>query len=154
MTVWRITDVHHVDDAFSGIGAEQFGGRFNSTGRKVVYTAGSISLAMLEMLVQANDRRRLVNHYCISATFDDSLAETVDPDQLPADWDALPYTSASQQFGDRWIDDERSLVLSIPSVVNPYEQNYLLNPSHPRSGEVKVGDPFPAPFDPRLLKLA
>lgn len=151
MRVWRITHSRHIETAFSGAGAEKFGGRFNSKGRRLVYSAGSISLAMLEILVQANNRSRLSTHLCISATFDDSLIETADSSALPPGWDARPYERASQDFGDQWLDEKRSLVLDVPSIVNPYERNYLINPMHPRFGALAVGDPFPAPFDPRLI---
>lgn len=152
MKVWRITDSRHLDSAFSGAGAEKYGGRFNSTGRKLVYCAGSISLALLEMLVQAVKREWLSDHSCISTTFDDSLIEVVDPESLPLGWDARPYGNVSQDFGDQWLDEERSLVLGVPSIVNPYERNYLINPVHPRFDEIEIGDPFRAPIDPRLTE--
>lgn len=150
MTVWRITHARHLESAFSGAGAEKWGGRFNAPGRRVIYTAGSISLAMLEMLVQANTRSRLVDHFCVSATFDDAFVEQLDAEALPAGWDARPYGKAPQEVGDRWLDEERSLVLGVPSIANPYERNYLINPSHARFPKVEIGKPFRAPFDPRL----
>lgn len=151
MKVWRITDSRHVDSAFSGVGAEMFGGRFNSKGRRLVYAAESISLAMLEMLVQANRRSRLLDHVCIAATIDEEFIEIVKSSSLPLNWDARPYVKASQELGDRWLDEQRSPVLCVPSIVNPYERNFLINPMHPQFEEIRIGDPFPAPFDHRLL---
>lgn len=150
MTSWRIVDERHLESAFSGIGAERYGGRFNSTGRGMIYTSGSISLAMLEILVQIKERRRLMNHWCIAATFDDELVERADVQHLPDDWDARPPRKDSQEFGDRWLDEQRSVVLAVPSVVNPYEYNFLMNPAHPRFPEIRLGDPFPAPVDLRF----
>lgn len=150
--IWRITDSRYLDDAFSGIGAEKYGGRFNSVGRKLVYCAGSISLALLEMLVQADKRSRLSGHSCISATLDDLLVEAVDPASLPSGWDARPYERVSQDFGDHWLEEERSLVLRVPSIVNPYEWNYLINPLRPEFDTIEFGSPVPVPFDPRLAK--
>lgn len=152
MTAWRIVRSRHVATAFSGIGAEQYGGRFNSIGRKLLYCAGSISLALLELLVQANRRERLTDYVCTSITFDDAAVEFVESESLPAGWNARPYERASQDFGDQWLDAQRSLVLSVPSIVNPYERNYLINPLHPRFKEIETGEPFPAPFDPRLTR--
>ena len=48
---WRIVQTHVADHAFSGEGARRYGGRWNSKGHAVVYTSGSISLAILEILV-------------------------------------------------------------------------------------------------------
>ena len=43
-----------------------------------------------------------------------------------------------------------SPVLKVRSVVVPMESNYVLNPFHPRFGELKIGTPIPFPLDPRL----
>jgi RES domain-containing protein len=152
ITVWRIVDPLYAGNAFSGIGAEAYGGRFNSKGRKVVYASGSLSLAMLEMLVQANKRSRLAGHLCISAAFDDSAVEILSRDHLPEGWDARPYTNVSQRIGDEWWDEKRSLVLRVPSVIVPQEHNYLIDPTHPNFGEVAIGEAFPIPFDSRLIE--
>jgi RES domain-containing protein len=151
-TVWRIVDPKYAESAFSGIGAEIAGGRFNSKGRRMVYTAGSVSLAMLEQLVQANKRRRLRGHVCIPVTFEETFVEAHDADSLPKGWDARPYRHASQDFGDRWLREQRSLVLCVPSVVVPQEYNYLINPSHPDMGAVEIGDAFLTPFDVHLTR--
>jgi len=48
---WRIVQTHVADRAFTGEGARRYGGRWNSKGYAAVYTSGSISLAILEVLV-------------------------------------------------------------------------------------------------------
>jgi RES domain-containing protein len=45
--------------AFDGEGARLYGGRWNSPGRPVVYTAGSLALAALEVLVHLKSRLTL-----------------------------------------------------------------------------------------------
>lgn len=152
LTVWRIVGPAYVDDAFSGEGAELHGGRFNSKGRKVVYTAGSISLTLLELLVQAGKKERLAGHLCLPATFDEAHVELLVRTDLPAGWDARPYTRVSQEIGDQWWEEQRSLVLGVPSVVVPQEYNYLINPLHPAFDEIEIGSAFPAPFDRRLIE--
>ena len=152
LTVWRITAPEYAETAYSGEGARRWGGRFNSTGRRVVYAAGSLALAMLEVLAGAGDRRRLRGYLAIEATFDEQHVEAFKAAMLPAGWDVRPYTSVSQAVGDRWLEEKRSLVLRVPSVVVLREWNYLLNPAHPSFGEIEVGPSSVAPFDPRLLK--
>lgn len=152
ITVWRIVDPRYAADAFSSIGAEILGGRFNSKGRRLVYTAGSVSLALLELLVQANKRSRLRGYLCNPATFDASQVEMLDGDDLPEGWDARPYTRVSQDFGDRWLDEERSLVLRVPSVVVPQEYSFLINPAHPEVETIEIGEAIQAPFDERLME--
>ena len=51
VVAWRMVQSHVADRAFSGEGARRYGGRWNSKGHGVVYTSGSISLAILEILV-------------------------------------------------------------------------------------------------------
>lgn len=149
ITAWRISPAEYRSTAFSGEGAKEYGGRFNSVGTPIIYTAGSLALAMLELLVRVNSRRRLQNRVCLPVQFRDThVAEQAA--ELPDDWDARPYTAASQQMGDAWIQSERSLVLRVPSVVVPQEPNYLINPRHPHFDELEFGDPTPLQLDPRL----
>lgn len=151
ITAYRIVAPRYASSAFSGIGSERLGGRFSSPGRRLVYTAESISLAVLELLVQAGDRRRLAGYVCIPVTLQEADVTTLRSSDLPVGWDARPYTSVSQAIGDAWLESGDSPVLRVPSVVVPSESNYLLAPLHPRFGELTQGEPFQAPFDARLL---
>ena len=51
MLIWRICERRHLPTAFSGIGAEQYGGRWNRKGDGMVYASSSLSLASLEFFV-------------------------------------------------------------------------------------------------------
>ncbi len=152
LEAWRITPPQYADADFSGLGAEKIGGRFNSKGRRVVYTSGSLSLALLELLVQAGDRRRIRHYRCRSVTFHEQQVEMLDAGDLPEGWDVRPYTRVSQEVGDRWLEEERSLILRVPGVVVPQEYNYLINPLHPDFLDLTLSDPMPVPFDPRLAE--
>ncbi|MEM1043368.1 MAG: RES family NAD+ phosphorylase [Bacteroidota bacterium] len=149
--VWRITAPEYADTAFSGEGARLWGGRWGSEGRRLVYTAGSLSLALLEVLAGAGDRHRLRGYLAVKASFDEHHLDTLDTASLPTGWDARPYTGVSQAVGDRWLDEQSSLALRVPSVVVPTEWNVLLNPEHPAFEEIVFDVPTAAPFDPRLL---
>lgn len=150
MTVWRICLSKYVDSALSGSGAEQYGGRFNSPGRPVVYTSGSLSLALLEILVQANATERMSDQVCIPVHVDESMIENYSAEDLPEGWNSVPYTHLSQRIGDQWLTAQRSPVLRVPSVVVPLEYNYLINPRHPGGKAISVRPSFPVPFDSRL----
>ncbi len=150
LTVWRITHRRWATSAFSGEGARLAGGRFNSVGVPVVYTSATRALAMLEILVQVDQRSRLDDHVSIPATFSDRLVEIADAVDLPDGWDNVPDTEAATAFGDAWQRGRRSVVLRVPSVIVPGEHNYLLNPEHPGFAGVTIGAPAPARFDPRL----
>lgn len=149
-TAWRITSEKYADTAFSGKGAEEYGGRFNSVGTPVVYTSESISLATLELLAKAGKRRRLSGRVVLPAAFDEKRVIVYEKEDLPEGWDARPYGPASQQVGDQWVESEASAVLRVPSVVVPAEHNYLINPRHPEFEELEIGEPRPLAPDPRL----
>lgn len=148
---WRITSAEYQDEAFTGKGAKQYGGRFNSIGTPVVYTADSLALATLELLANTNKRSRLAGHVCIPVSFEEKQVLVRDREELPDGWDARPYGPVSQQVGDRWIRSEESLILRVPSVVMPREHNYLINPNHPNVGSPEIGEPEPLNPDPRLF---
>lgn len=148
--VWRIVREKYAATAFDGEGAYRYGGRWNSQGRRVVYTSATLSLAALEMLVHLQPPV-VFRFAAIPVEFDESLVENIDVQALPENWRAEPAGPASTSFGDKWIASGRSPVLSVPSVIIPAERNFLLNPLHGKFTRLRIGTPAPFAFDPRLL---
>jgi RES domain-containing protein len=151
-TVWRITRHKHADTAFSGIGAQKDGGRFNSAGTAVVYTSDSYALALFEARVHVPTFRGMRDRVVIEAEVDNSLVAIIDEADLPSDWQDRPPATSTQRLGDEWVASERSAVLRVPSVVVPGHANYILNPAHPDFDQIVIGAPRPVKLDPRLLK--
>jgi len=148
--VWRLVTARRADSAFSGEGARLYGGRWNSKGVPMVYTAGSQSLALLEMLVQDDPLR--ARYVVISATIPDQVEiERLTEDALPADWRGLGARERLREVGSAWVRSLSSAVLAVPSAVIPAEWNYLLNPLHPVFGQIEVGKPLPFFTDLRLF---
>jgi RES domain-containing protein len=147
---WRIVRKKHAASAFSGEGAAESGGRWNSRGVRVVYTSGTQSLAALEILVHLNPPM-VFKYAAMRIKFDELLVERVPVRSLPADWKVEPPTPSSQQIGDNWVRESRSAVLALPSVIIPGETNYLLNPAHPDFKKIFISKPQGFAFDPRLL---
>lgn len=147
---WRIVAPQFAGTPLDGTGAALVGGRFNGRHRPMAYTSESISLALLEILVQAGRRSRLQNYVCVPVRFRESHVETLAATDLPLGWNTIPYHTASQEVGDRWLREHRSAVLRVPSVVVPQENNYLINPRHSRFEEIEAGEPIPAPVDARF----
>lgn len=153
MKAWRLAKAKWVETAFSGEGARIFGSRWNNPGYPLVYTAGHISLAFLEILV--NDRETpfaaLQNTYrLVPAEFPDHLIEIIPEHQMPEGWNAVPAGPASKDIGDAWFVEARSAVLQVPSAVIPEENNYLINPNHPDFERIRIGQAQPLRIDPRL----
>jgi RES domain-containing protein len=150
---WRICKTRRVAAALSGEGAAKIPGRWNSTGRPMVYLAESRALAAMEILVHVEDVSLLsaASWSVVPVEFEESLASTAT--HLPDDWDAVPAPVSTRGFGDRWLDGQRSLLLRVPSAVVNGEFNFLLNPNHPdiRKAKARTAEVFY--FDHRLGRL-
>jgi RES domain-containing protein len=151
ITAWRITKLRHAKDAFSGEGARLYGGRWNSKGTAVIYTAEHASLAVLELLVHLGSSKDLANYVIIPCTFDDKLVELLNQKKLPRNWMTSPPLVDVQRMGDIWIEESRTAALKVPSALLPIESNYLINPQHPDFSKISFADPIPLPLDPRLV---
>ena len=148
---WRLIKAEHADDAFAGEGARRGGGRWNSKGVRVVYTSGSLSLATLEVMVHTAFYSALKNYACIPIDFDPNLSQSITIADLPDNWKADPTPQSVKEVGDRWIQNQESVILKVPSVIIPVEYNFLINPSHPEFKKVVIHSPQKFAFDPRLL---
>lgn len=147
---WRIVKEKHADTAFDGEGARRYGGRWNSTGTRMIYTSAALSLAALELLVHLNPPVKF-KYVAIPIEFDDALLDRIPVGGLPAEWTEEPPPPSTKQIGDLWVKEARSAVLELPSVIIQAEPNYLLNPAHPDFNMIRIGKPVPFAFDPRLL---
>lgn len=151
LTVWRLLTSRYAVSSFSGEGARLFGGRWNRKGVTMVYTAGSQSLAMLELLVQDEPLR--ARYVMIAARLPGNLKiERITPDQLPADWRDPAAREQLQAAGGDWVRRRSSAVLAVPSAIIPAETNYLLNPLHPSFSKIEIGEPQDFVTDIRLIK--
>lgn len=152
MQIWRLTRAPFVATAFDGVGSAMGGARWNSRGIHVAYAASSRSLAQLEILVHVDRLHAPSDYVFVEAVIPNDAIETLDMKALPADWRSMPPPPELRAVGDAWIHAQRSLALRVPSVVVPDEFNLLVNPAHPRIGELRiVGTPVPVIFDPRLF---
>jgi RES domain-containing protein len=152
LSAWRITKQKHARSAFHGDVARIYGGRWNSPGTAMVYTAQSQSLAALEMLVHL-DSPELLNRYVLfQVSIDPVLVEDLDPTTLPRNWKADPAPARVRAIGDDWVAGGASAVLRVPSTLVPGESNFLLNPRHKDFAGLRIGKALPFQFDPRLAR--
>jgi RES domain-containing protein len=149
MIAYRIADGRH--SIYDGTGAMLSGGRWNSVGKKVIYAAGSYAGAMLEILVHANSSIPPKHHQVVRIVIPEKVKiETLLPAQLP-NWDAEDLTAA-RSFGDRWLEEARTAVLCVPSVITEgRESNVLINPLHARAHLIQASLPEAVHWDARLF---
>lgn len=115
----------------------------------MIYTGATLSLAALEIL--ANSSILPADYVFAEISIPDEVAviELADS-QLPDHWDSLVPTHARQVFGDKWVNEQRSAVLSVPSAIVPIERNFILNPAHPNFPRIAFSGLQPFIFNPRL----
>lgn len=132
LTVYRIGNPNFIDK-LDGEGAALGGGRWNYKGEKVVYTSETSSLAILELLSHISDFSDPVPYQLI--TINVQVKSLIHYEELSAE---LPHGWALHEAGEKitrsigsnWLNEGRSAALRVPSVHNPLEANYLLNPNH------------------------
>jgi hypothetical protein len=71
---------------------------------------------------------------------------------LPDGWDGFSHPEATKCIGTRWLEEERSVVLEVPTAVIPVAKNYLVNPFHPDFPALACGEPKPFNWDSRLFR--
>ena len=148
---WRIVKTRFAADAFSGEGGRLHPGRWHSAGHRVVYSASSLPIATLELLVHVSRNDTAFHCSVLNCWFPEAVVEDIDRSRLPADWRAYPPPATLQQIGNEWLLSRSSAVLCVPSAVLDTEVNYLLNPEHDDFRSVDVGLPNPFTLDPRLV---
>lgn len=135
MLLYRIAHKQHSRALF----APGFSGRWNSEGKKVIYTAESIPLAFLESMLrrQGVGFNRDFNTMVIEVS-DTLPVKTIDIKQLPNGWrDAYDYRTC-QQIGDAWYDSGETVLLKVPSAVLPDAANYVIHATHPDYSSIKL----------------
>jgi len=136
--------------AFSGIGAKQNPGRWNSAEIPLVYAAESLSMAMLEMLVHLDESILRLSYVFFEVEASTDLILKLPREDLPENWKIYPAPSSTKVTGDRWAGEMSSLILEVPSTLSPIEQTFLINPERPDFAKLTINGPHPISFDPRL----
>ncbi|HWZ36593.1 MAG TPA: RES family NAD+ phosphorylase [Mucilaginibacter sp.] len=151
MIVYRLARQAFVRD-LSGYGAEKTGGRWNSKGRAVLYTAASRALAMVEVAVHVPLGIIPINYFIAEIDIPEKDILALSSIDLPANWNSNPFIKDTQLMGDSFLKKAEHLVLQVPAASVPGDFNYLINPRHPDFSKVKLKSIEPFVFDVRLFK--
>jgi RES domain-containing protein len=147
---WRLVKAKHARTAFLGEGARLFEGRWNSAGTAMVYCSQHLSLAALEILVHTQPVAIHDKFRAFRLAWDVSLMTQLNLNKLPKGWNIQPPGPISKKIGDDWIGAGKFAVLAVPSVIIPFEQNFLLNPKHRDFTKIKIRDAGVFVLDARL----
>ncbi len=146
MIVYRLAKAAFT--ALDGQGARLYGGRWNSPGRPMIYTAASPSLAVLEVLVHLDLPAELMpdDYRLLTIEISDD-AEIERLDEAPSN------AEACRAMGDGFLIRGAAVALLVSSVIVPQERNALINVRHPAMRSVRLVGEEPFRFDQRLLGL-
>lgn len=150
MMVYRLGRPSHIED-LSGTGAKLFGGRWNSEGFPVLYASENSSLCILEVLAHSASRYLEEPFNLAVIWLDEALSiSSFSLQQLPANWNSYPHGTESQQLGTTWLKNQKHPILKVPSAVNIFEHNLLLNPALINPEQIKIVALENFTFDQRL----
>jgi len=139
--LWRLCRRPHAD--LSGEGGRLYSGRWHRAGTPVIYTAAEPALAVLEVRVNLDLPFELLpeDYVLVSIDAGDEAVEQVAA--MPDD---------PRAFGDAWLRERRSALLSVPSVIVRQARNVLINPAHEAARRMRVVEVAPFAFDARLWR--
>lgn len=133
---------------FSAVGSTRTEGRWHTVGQQVIYASTYYSTALLEARAYAGDIPAHQRFVEIDIPHSTSY-EILDADALPG-WDE-PSSHTAKVFGSFWLEERRSALLIVPSVIAPIDRNVLINPNHPDSRTLVVGAEQQVVWDSRLF---
>jgi len=139
MRCYRIMSEAYYRSPYSASGSAA---RWNPKGTRMIYASSAPSVALLEYLcIKGNvvvTASWYMNVYTIA---DKTLVGTLEPVGLPHDWNSLPYSKATQEFGKAWLEEREYPFLRVPSArmdirFYPAECNLLINPDFPGVADI------------------
>lgn len=148
ITAWRLVSQVRAATAFDGEGSFLYGNRWNHPGIRVVYLAATTSLAALELLVHAGSPDHLTPYQAFQATFAEQLVN--DLPARPEDWRVSPAPDSTKTAGTLWATSGESAIMRVPSVIVPWEFNYVVSIDHPDFKSIEIREPVSFRFDTRL----
>jgi len=125
--------------------------RWNAKGTFIIYTAANRSLACLENLVHRSGEWQGKAYKVMIIEFPDKLKITkIEITDLKKKWEQFDQFTYCQQVADKWLKENKTCVLRVPSVIIKKEYNYLINPQHPDFKLIKLASVEDFNFDDRF----
>ena len=148
MIVYRCSLLKWADD-LSGTGSYLHGGRWNSPGTRLIYTAENNVLAAFEVALRIPLDQISKNYVMIPIEVPDDTEPYIP--RLTKTW--RTDTKQSQQLGDLFAKANDHLLMKVPSALISDSFNYLINPGHSLIRKVKPKAPRTILFDKRLMEM-
>lgn len=128
--------------------------RWNAKGRFEIYTAGNRALASIENLVhRSGEGNNSLYKVMVIEIADTILIEEIQTSDLKKDWHFIDKYSYHQLLAGKWLNEQKSGVLRVPSVVIKKKCNYLINPNHPHFNKITLTDSEELDFNQRFALI-
>ena len=151
MIIYRIASKDYIDD-LSGTGAKLYGGRWNPKGTAMLYASENISLAILEILVHFDGLTIPDNLVLLKLEINDKFIEDYSISKFKKIQKSPAAESGFKKEGQKWIKNNNSLALKVPSIIIPGEFNILINPTNNNFPSIKKIKKEKLELDSRLFK--
>jgi len=126
-SLWRITRPEF--SPIEALSATQLGGRWNSPGASMLYTAEDPLGALEELMMAVRGQRVIADflprHFVLHEIDVKGTVEYA-PRELLRRESSSDFT-ATRAYGDLWLAMRRTSALAVPSILDPSRYNYLLN---------------------------
>jgi RES domain-containing protein len=149
MLVFRIVLAKYAN----GLRASGRAARWNNNDTEMIYCSSSQSLACLENVVHRSQLGLSSQFKVLIIEIPDDLNFLeIGRTQLSEKWTDFENMYLTQNIGDKWIKEQKSAILRVPSSIVQSEYNYLLNPNHANFKQVKLKAIEPFVFDDRIKR--
>lgn len=134
-----------------GFGSTYFDGRWHfKNGRQVIYASSSRALCQLEKRVHSHGfdiKNQILMRLEIP---EEAIIFNAKHQGLAEDW--IDNEFGTRSFGNKWLEENQSLGIWVPSIIEPMENIILINPMHPLFLEINlIVERAPFVFDSRLF---
>jgi RES domain-containing protein len=149
--VFRLCKQAYSKTVLSGEGGLVVDGRWHSKGSRIVYTASSEALAVLETRVHIGRFIPKAPYSIHEIEISDAQIHMLNIGELTKQWNSVPANKHTRRIGDEWLRVNSSLALSVPSIHTATDRNILVNPAHIAAPGIEIVDIRRYQFDERLF---
>jgi len=146
MVLWRIS--RHRD--LGGLGGLKAPGRWHYAGHRIVYLAETPASALLEVCVHTSANDVPPEFTLLKIQGPNLHTPSVSIDALPDNW--RTQLDVTRHLGTDWLENNKSVLLRVPSGIVPETMNRLFNPAHRQAAEFRIVEAIANPFDAKLKK--
>ncbi|CZF79384.1 RES domain protein [Grimontia celer] len=135
--LYRIISTPYAVNPLSS-GSHLFNGRWHTKGSHVLYSATDMVQAVGELMASVPDNLQGRGTFSLIEMQASGTALSVLPERSAELFANPSDMAATQNIGDGWFSKRESLMLFVPSLLQPEKMNVILNQNHPDFANVEI----------------